>query len=173
MRTLSERSSPNVYRRGPGYSSTGPSYTQILICLQRLSPGQTTETRPPTFYVEVYTKCTDSKRGRTTDRPPPAATSLPNNILASALLPLAHCSFSSCPESRSQKHSEKDLLGSFSNPFGAVMAGFDNRCRVKRVQGIRACVAMQSNISDRIIWYRHYFHLQNVLRYSEKVLSYA
>ena len=24
-------------------------------------------------------------------------------------------------------HSEKDLMGSFSNPFGAVRAGFDNR----------------------------------------------
>ena len=35
------------------------------------------------------------------------------------------------------RHSEKDPMGSFSNPFGAVRAGFDNRCRIKRVQGVR------------------------------------
>ena len=53
---------------------------------------------------------------------------------------------------QSQSHPEKDLMGSFSNPFGAVMAGFDNNCcRVKRVQGVRACVAMKRTISDRII----------------------
>ena len=51
-----------------------------------------------------------------------------------------------------QSHSEKDLMGSFSNPFGAVMAGFDNYCcRVKRVQGVRTYVAVKSTISDRII----------------------
>ena len=31
------------------------------------------------------------------------------------------------------------------------MAGFDNQCRVKRVQGVCAFVAMKSTISDYII----------------------
>ena len=64
MRTFSERSWPSVYRQGPGYTSAGPSYTQILICLRRLSPGRTAEMQPLTFYVEVYIKGTDSKKDK-------------------------------------------------------------------------------------------------------------
>ena len=38
-------------------------------------------------------------------------------------------------------------MGSFSNPFGAVRIGFDNQCRIKRVQGVRACVVVRGTIS--------------------------
>ena len=70
--------------------------------------------------------------------------------LASASIRLAHFSSRFCPEYR-ESHPEKDLMGSFSNPFGAVRAGFDNRCLIKRVQEVRACVVIQGTISDCII----------------------
>ena len=53
-------------------------------------------------------------------------------------------------ESR-ENHPEKDPMGSFSNPFGAARAGFDNRCRIKRVQGLRACGVIRGTISDCIV----------------------
>ena len=52
---------------------------------------------------------------------------------------------------QSQCHPEKDLMGLFSSPFRAVRAGFDNRCRIKRVQGVRECVVIGETISDCII----------------------
>ena len=55
------------------------------------------------------------------------------------------------PRVQSQSHSENDLMGSFSNPLGAIMVGFDNCCRVKRLRGVHACVAIKSTISDHII----------------------
>ena len=52
---------------------------------------------------------------------------------------------------QSQSHPEKDLMGSFSNPFGGIRAGFDNRCQMKRVQGVHVCVVIHSTILDCII----------------------
>ena len=66
---------------------------------------------------------------------------------ASALL-IYHSVSVQSPEPESL---EKDLMGSFSNLIGAVMARFGNCCRVKRVQGVRVCVATKISISDRII----------------------
>ena len=42
-------------------------------------------------------------------------------------------------------------MGSFSNPFGAVRAVFNNRCQIKRVQGVRVCAVIRETISDCII----------------------
>ena len=42
-------------------------------------------------------------------------------------------------------------MGLFSNPFPAIMTGFDDCCCVKRVQGVRTCVEMKSTNSDHII----------------------
>ena len=64
-----------TYRQGLCYNSAGSSHTWIQICFRRLPQrwttvpqricphvGRTTEAQPPTFYVEVNTKDTDSRR---------------------------------------------------------------------------------------------------------------